>query len=150
MVSNLKACELVDYVVKKSKADTLRRHFLEVFQTDRVRDLFRTRTLALSTGLIMAIWALTGLVYPLYNGVLPYKQASRRADIPNIPRLARCGVGGSSWCVADNSGQLGCAAGLELYFQRLEQHYECCSVRLHTRAVFHTTERHGECPNGDV
>ncbi|CAK7262710.1 hypothetical protein SEPCBS119000_000122 [Sporothrix epigloea] len=50
------------------------------FDLERIRALFATRRLGLSTGLIMAVWALIGLAYPLYNAFLPYIQATRGAD----------------------------------------------------------------------
>lgn len=78
---NGKECTMtVADLAEKSKVSTARRHIPEVFQTKRVRDLFRNRSLALSTGLIMTIWALIGLGYPLYNSFLPYIQASSGAD----------------------------------------------------------------------
>ncbi|CAK7212642.1 hypothetical protein SBRCBS47491_001536 [Sporothrix bragantina] len=57
----------------------VRRNLAE-FDLDRIHALFASRRLGLSTGLIMAVWALIGLAYPLYNAFLPYIQATRGAD----------------------------------------------------------------------
>ena len=67
-----------------------------MFAVDRIKALFQTKKLALSTGLIMTVWAFIGLGYvdillgrltranenryPLYNAYLPFIQASRGAD----------------------------------------------------------------------
>lgn len=45
-----------------------------------MRALFATPKLALSTSLIILIWAFIGLGYPLYNAFLPYLQAIRGAE----------------------------------------------------------------------
>jgi hypothetical protein len=50
---------------------------LENVDLSHVRALFATSKLAFSTGLIMTIWALIGLGYPLYNNFLPYLQSLR-------------------------------------------------------------------------
>lgn len=59
-------------------AAALRRK-LEKVNAEHVRALFRTRKLAYSTSLIMAIWAFIGLAFPLYNAFIPYTLASRGA-----------------------------------------------------------------------
>lgn len=53
---------------------------LEKFNLTHVRALFATPKLALSTSLIILVWALLGLGYPLYNAFLPYLQAIRGAE----------------------------------------------------------------------
>ena len=53
---------------------------LEKVNLSHVRALFATPKLAYSTGLMMVIWGLIGLGYPLYNAFLPYIQQSRGAD----------------------------------------------------------------------
>ncbi|KJR87211.1 major facilitator superfamily protein [Sporothrix schenckii 1099-18] len=63
---------------RANAATAIRRKLAEV-DADRIKTLFATRRLALSTGLIMAVWALIGLAYPLYNAFLPYIQATRGA-----------------------------------------------------------------------
>lgn len=59
-------------------AAALRRK-LEKLNFTHVRALFATPRLAWSTSLIMLIWALIGLGFPLYNAFLPYIQATRGA-----------------------------------------------------------------------
>ncbi|TPX06707.1 uncharacterized protein E0L32_002203 [Thyridium curvatum] len=76
-IEDLRACEPDGYVFEGSNAtDAIKRH-LEDLKFDRVKALFATGRLALSTGMIMAVWALIGLAYPLYNAFIPYIQASR-------------------------------------------------------------------------
>ena len=53
---------------------------LDQVNLDRIKILFQTRKLAISTGLIMTVWAFIGLGYPLYNAFLPYIQDTRGAD----------------------------------------------------------------------
>ena len=60
-------------------SDALHRN-LEKLSTSHIKSLFATRTLALSTSLIILIWAFIGLGFPLYNAFLPYLQATRGAD----------------------------------------------------------------------
>ncbi|KAH8885075.1 major facilitator superfamily transporter [Thozetella sp. PMI_491] len=78
-IEDLKAAEPAGYVQQTDASATLKRN-LEAVHLDRVRKLFATRRLALSTGLIMGVWAFIGLGYPLYNAFLPYIQATRGAD----------------------------------------------------------------------
>ncbi|KAK4147863.1 uncharacterized protein C8A04DRAFT_33947 [Dichotomopilus funicola] len=78
-LDDLKACEPAGYVHQAKAADAVKRK-LEDVSFDRVKALFATGKLALSTGLIMAVWAFIGLGYPLYNAFLPYIQATRGAD----------------------------------------------------------------------
>lgn len=81
-LEHLKACEPDGYVAPQRDAvATLRRTLVEKVDLSHVRALlFTDRRLGLSTGLIMAVWALIGLAYPLYNAFLPYIQATRGAD----------------------------------------------------------------------
>ncbi|KAL9600300.1 MAG: hypothetical protein Q9219_003250 [cf. Caloplaca sp. 3 TL-2023] len=53
---------------------------LEKVNLTHVRALFRTKRLAYSTSLIMAIWAFIGLAFPLYNSFIPYTLESRGAS----------------------------------------------------------------------
>ncbi|KAL2129517.1 hypothetical protein VTI74DRAFT_7645 [Chaetomium olivicolor] len=78
-VEDLKACEPEGYVRPAKVGDAVRRRLQDV-RFERVQTLFATRKLALSTGLIMVVWAFIGLGYPLYNAFLPYIQATRGAD----------------------------------------------------------------------
>lgn len=78
-LDDLKACEPDGFVAQTDASAAVKRH-LEKLDAKHVKVLFSTRRLALSTGLIMAIWALIGLGYPLYNAFLPYIQATRGAE----------------------------------------------------------------------
>ncbi|KAH8785786.1 major facilitator superfamily domain-containing protein [Diaporthe sp. PMI_573] len=78
-IEDLKACEPDGYVPQTSASAAVKRR-LENVSLSRVRPLFGTRKMALSTGIIMAVWAFIGLGYPLYNAFLPYIQATRGAD----------------------------------------------------------------------
>ncbi|KAG8692222.1 hypothetical protein FRC11_003768, partial [Ceratobasidium sp. 423] len=57
----------------------LKRKF-EQFNGDHVRSLFVTRKMAISTSLVIAIWAIIGLAFPLYNAFVTYFLATRGAD----------------------------------------------------------------------
>ncbi|KAK4116191.1 MFS general substrate transporter [Canariomyces notabilis] len=78
-VEELRACEPEGYVRQTGVSSAVKRR-LEDVRFEKVRALFATRKLALSTSLIMIIWGLIGLGYPLYNAFLPYIQATRGAD----------------------------------------------------------------------
>lgn len=78
-IEDLRACEPEGYVAQTDAAAAVKRR-LEKLDLSHVRSLFCTRRIALSTGLIMAVWGLIGLAYPLYNAFLPYIQATRGAD----------------------------------------------------------------------
>lgn len=77
-VEDLRACEPEGYVQQTSAATAVKRK-LEELSADKVRALFATPKLARSTGIIMAVWGLIGLAYPLYNAFLPYILANRGA-----------------------------------------------------------------------
>ncbi|KAI8978705.1 MFS general substrate transporter [Trametes punicea] len=53
---------------------------LKTFSMEHVKGLFATRKLAFSTTILIIIWALIGLAFPLYNGFIPYFLATRGAD----------------------------------------------------------------------
>ena len=78
-IDDLKACEPEGYVAQTNTTAAVKRR-LEKLDFSHVRVLFSSPRLALSTGLVMAVWALIGLGYPLYNAFLPYIQATRGAD----------------------------------------------------------------------
>ncbi|KAL2199021.1 major facilitator superfamily domain-containing protein [Corynascus similis CBS 632.67] len=78
-VEDLRAVEPEGYVPPAKAGDAIRRK-LEDVKLDRIKALFATRKLALSTSLVMGVWALIGLGYPLYNAFLPYLQAQRGAE----------------------------------------------------------------------
>ncbi|KAK2858484.1 hypothetical protein FQN49_004683 [Arthroderma sp. PD_2] len=65
--------------IKSNAVDAVQRN-LQKFDFQHVRALFATPLLALSTSLIIAVWAFIGLGFPLYNAFLPFIQASRGAD----------------------------------------------------------------------
>ncbi|KAG8775140.1 hypothetical protein FRC12_001654 [Ceratobasidium sp. 428] len=50
------------------------------FNVRHVSALFETKTMALSTSVIIAVWALIGLAWPLYSTFIPYYFATRGAD----------------------------------------------------------------------
>lgn len=56
------------------------RQRLEKLKLDHIRALFDTPKRAISTTLIILIWAFIGLGFPLYNAFLPYIQQSRGAE----------------------------------------------------------------------
>lgn len=78
-VADLKACEPEGYATRSSAAAAVKRR-LEDVRFGRVRMLFSTPRLARSTGIMMAVWGLVGVAYPLYNAFLPFILATRGAD----------------------------------------------------------------------
>ncbi|KAF9265777.1 MFS general substrate transporter [Marasmius fiardii PR-910] len=50
------------------------------FDANHIRSLFATRKLAWSTTLLIIVWALIGLAFPLYNGFVTYFLSTRGAD----------------------------------------------------------------------
>ncbi|KAF4982098.1 hypothetical protein FZEAL_2204 [Fusarium zealandicum] len=78
-LEDLKACEPEGYVAQTDAGAALKR-YLQKVDFSNIKALFITRKLGLSTGLIMAVWALIGLGYPLYNAFIPFIQATRGAD----------------------------------------------------------------------
>ncbi|TFK52666.1 MFS general substrate transporter [Heliocybe sulcata] len=53
---------------------------LQVLKWDHVSALFATRKMAWSTSLLIILWALIGLAFPLYNSFVTYFLATRGAD----------------------------------------------------------------------
>ncbi|KAB5580868.1 major facilitator superfamily transporter, partial [Coniochaeta sp. 2T2.1] len=78
-IEDLRACEPEGYVAQTDAIAAVKRR-LDQVNLDRIKILFQTRKLAISTGLIMTVWAFIGLGYPLYNAFLPYIQDTRGAD----------------------------------------------------------------------
>jgi len=66
-------------VVDTSVAAAIRRN-LEHLKGEHVKSLFVTRKLALSTSLLIVLWAFIGLAFPLYNSFLTYFLQTRGAD----------------------------------------------------------------------
>ncbi|KAF8910712.1 MFS general substrate transporter [Mucidula mucida] len=56
------------------------RRKLSSLSGNHVKSLFATRKLAYSTSLIIVLWALIGLAFPLYNAFVTYFLATRGAD----------------------------------------------------------------------
>ncbi|KAI0314066.1 MFS general substrate transporter [Amylostereum chailletii] len=56
------------------------RRTLNKYGWEHVTPLFSTRKLALSTSLLIIVWALIGLAFPLYNSFLTYFLQTRGAD----------------------------------------------------------------------
>ena len=65
--------------VDASVATAFRRN-LEHLKGDHVRPLFATRKLALSTSLLIVLWAFIGLAFPLYNSFVTHFLQTRGAD----------------------------------------------------------------------
>ena len=65
--------------VDASVAAAIRRN-LEHLKGDHVRSLFATRDLALSTSLLITVWAFIGLAFPLYNSFVTYFLLTRGVD----------------------------------------------------------------------
>lgn len=78
-VADLKACEPEGYVARTSAVTAVKRRLADL-NLSKVQALFSTPRLARSTGIIMAVWGLVGLAYPLYNAFLPFILATRGAS----------------------------------------------------------------------
>ncbi|KAF3185536.1 hypothetical protein TWF788_004358 [Orbilia oligospora] len=92
--------QLEDYTTASA---ALRRN-LEKFKFDHIRALFRTRQLAYSTSLIILLWGIIGLAFPLYNAFLPFLLTNRGAELGedslsttyrNYVIIGVCGIPGS-------------------------------------------------------
>ncbi|RFU74334.1 major facilitator superfamily transporter [Trichoderma arundinaceum] len=79
-IDDLKACEPEGYVAQTDVGAVAKRHLVEQLDTQKVKALFSSFKLGLSTGLVMLIWALIGLGFPLYNAFLPFIQANKGVD----------------------------------------------------------------------
>lgn len=78
-LEDLRACEPEGYVAQ-TDASAAARRYLDKLNPKTVKTLFSTRTLAISTSLIMILWAMIGLAFPLYNAFLPALQDQKRVD----------------------------------------------------------------------
>ena len=78
-VADLKRHELGGGTAQRTDAGAILQRNLQKVDLAHVRALFGSPRLAYSTALIMAVWALIGLAFPLYNAFLPYIQATRGA-----------------------------------------------------------------------
>ena len=72
--------EVLNSGVQETNASAAIQRKLQKINLSHVRSLFATKKMAWSTSLIVLIWALIGLGFPLYNAFLPYIQATRGAD----------------------------------------------------------------------
>ena len=80
-VEDLIACEaLAEGTGVNTSASAALKRKLQKLNGTHVRALFSTPRLAFSTSMIMVVWGFIGLAYPLYNGFLPYIQATRGFD----------------------------------------------------------------------
>ncbi|KAK7059875.1 major facilitator superfamily domain-containing protein [Favolaschia claudopus] len=66
--------------VNVNKVSAVVQRKLSVFGGDHVRPLFATRELAYSTSLLIVLWAIIGLAFPLYNSFVTYYLSTRGAD----------------------------------------------------------------------
>ncbi|WVR07882.1 hypothetical protein IAU60_004925 [Kwoniella sp. DSM 27419] len=82
-IDDLRACEGLggSAPVQQSHATAAIKRKMETLSLKHVRALFATRKLALSTSMIMAVWAFIGLAFPLYNAFIPYTLATRGAEL---------------------------------------------------------------------
>lgn len=64
--------------VDSSVAAIIRRN-LEHLKGEHIKSLFATRKLALSTSLLIVVWAIIGLAFPLYNAFVTYYLQTRGA-----------------------------------------------------------------------
>lgn len=78
-IEDLRACEPDGYIANTDTSAAVSR-YMEKVNPKQIKMLFSTRRLALSTALIMTLWAFIGLAFPLYNAFLPFIQNSRRKD----------------------------------------------------------------------
>lgn len=80
-IEDLKACEILgNGGAQRTDATAAIKRNLEKLSSKHVRSLFATKQLAFSTAMIMLIWALIGLAFPLYNAFIPYLQAIKGAQ----------------------------------------------------------------------
>ena len=80
-LEDLQACEgFGDGSAVDTSANAVLKRRLQKLNLTHVRALFSTRRMAFSTAMIMTVWGFIGLAYPLYNGFLPYIQATRGFD----------------------------------------------------------------------
>ncbi|OCH87958.1 MFS general substrate transporter [Obba rivulosa] len=63
-----------------TSAKAAARRKLEIFSTSHVKPLFATRKLAYSTSLLVVLWALIGLAFPLYTAFISFYLSIRGAD----------------------------------------------------------------------
>lgn len=62
---------------KKTFNNELLKQKLSKYKFDRIRECFHTKRLALCSTLVITVWGLIGLAFPLYNAFLPYYLETR-------------------------------------------------------------------------
>lgn len=67
-----------DRVAHDTSAKGIIKERLEQFRFNHVREAFHTKKLAVSTSLVILVWAIIGLAFPLYNAYLPYFLSNRQ------------------------------------------------------------------------
>lgn len=85
------------------KGTALLRETVSKFDISHVRALFSSPKMALSTSLVITLWALIGLAYPLYNAFLPIYLNQRSVSsggglnqtYRNYTIISACGIPGS-------------------------------------------------------
>jgi len=77
-VADLKACGELPHAKEHAGSAAITRKLKQLDLT-HVQALFASRKLAITTSLLMLIWAFIGLGYPLYNAFIPYIQATSGA-----------------------------------------------------------------------
>lgn len=77
---------------------------LDKYKFDRIKECFHTKSLALCSSLVIAVWCIIGLAFPLYNAFLPYyletrgdanKPLSVHDTYRNSLIVAVCGIPGA-------------------------------------------------------
>lgn len=87
----------------KQAGNVMLRESLSKFSLVHIKALFSTARMALSTSLIISIWSLIGLAYPLYNAFLPIYLNQRAVSsggglnqtYRNYTIISACGIPGS-------------------------------------------------------
>lgn len=75
------------------------RRNLSKLSISHLRGLFATRRLAVSTSLLVIIWALIGLAFPLYNSFVTYYLATRGADFGDGSVYITCTCPYNTYCI---------------------------------------------------
>ena len=70
--------------VRPSLGSNIIKEKLQEFSGERLRPLFKTKTLGLATALIWFCWATIGMGYPLFNAFLPQYLSRAHAESNNI------------------------------------------------------------------
>jgi hypothetical protein len=84
-IGHLRACEVeLSSTPKETHQDTSKKIIIKrtigKFSLDHIKALFATPRLAYSTTLVVLLWGIIGLAYPLYNAFLPVYLANAGAQ----------------------------------------------------------------------